>query len=116
MGGTLVFYLVPLKDMNSARSFYRDVLGLEESWREGEYTTGFKLPGSDIELMVDQVVGNAFDAAGPVFLIPSVNEFYEANKEHIRFLGEPSDTPDGRIISARDESGNGLYFTDQSKT
>ncbi|RXZ83194.1 VOC family protein [Paenibacillaceae bacterium] len=116
MPGTLVFYLVPVKNMEAARPFYRDVLGLEESWREGESTTGFKLPGSDVELMVDEVAGVEFDAAGPVFLIESVDEFYALNKEQIIFVGEPGETPDGKIVAARDDSGNGIYFTDQSKS
>jgi hypothetical protein len=52
-------------------SFYRDKLGLEESWREGEGTVGFKVPGTDIELMLDVYEEGAPDTTGPMFVIPS---------------------------------------------
>lgn len=49
----LSFLYVPVTDLGPSLAFYRDVLGLEESWREGETTVAFRLPGSDVELMID---------------------------------------------------------------
>lgn len=115
MHGTLCFFLVPVRDIKKAKTFYRDVLGLEESWREGENTIAFKLPGSEVELMVDQIIEGGPEVPGPIFLVPSVDELYTSQKESIDFVSEPADTPDGRWVSAKDSSGNGLYFTDQSK-
>lgn len=114
MEKNLCFYLVPVRDIKSAKAFYRDVIGLEESWREGDFTVAYKLPGSEIELMIDQVVEGGPDAAGPVFIVPSVEEFYKQNHGKINFTGEPSASPDGLWLNAKDDSGNGLYFIDQS--
>jgi hypothetical protein len=33
--------------------FYRDELGLDEAWREGDGTVAFELPGSSVRLMLD---------------------------------------------------------------
>lgn len=114
MEGNVIFYFVPVKDIKTGKTLYRDTLGLEESWREGDYTVAFKLPGTDVELMVEQVSEGGPDAAGPVFLVPSVREIYEKNPGKLQFIGEPGETPDGLWLSAKDDSGNGIYFTDES--
>ncbi|GAA0356474.1 VOC family protein [Bacillus horti] len=115
MEGNVMFYFVPVKDIKSAKALYRDALGLEESWREGDFTVAFKLPGTDVELMVEQVQEGGPDAAGPVLLVPSVKDIYENNQGKLHFVDEPSETPDGLWVSAKDDSGNGIYFTDESK-
>lgn len=114
MEGNVIFYFVPVKDIKTGKTLYRDTLGLEESWREGDYTVAFKLPGTDVELMVEQVSEGGPDAAGPVFLVPSVREIYENNPGKLQFIGEPGETPDGLWLSAKDDSDNGIYFTDES--
>ena len=49
----LTFLYQPVKDLKESVAFYRDTLGFDESWREGESTAAFKLPGSEVELMLD---------------------------------------------------------------
>ena len=114
MEGKLCFIYMPVHDIKSALKFYRDQLDLEESWREGDLTVAFKLPGTEIELMLDQIVEGSPEAAGPVFILPSADAFYNAQQGQIEFIGKPSDIPGGRWVAARDVSGNGLYFLDQS--
>ncbi|MBU5344548.1 hypothetical protein [Paenibacillus lautus] len=47
--------------------------------------------------------------------MPSVREIYENNPGKLQFIGEPGETPDGFWLSAKDDSGNGIYFTDESR-
>lgn len=115
MEQSLAFFLVPVPDIKVAKRFYRDVLGLQESWREGDTTVAFKLPGTEVELMVDQLVEGGPDKPGPVFLIPSVDEFHSQEQGRMAFTGPPADIPGGRWVSANDGSGNGVYFIDQSR-
>jgi hypothetical protein len=35
-------------------ALYRDELGWEEAWREGDTTVSLKLPGTDVQLMLDR--------------------------------------------------------------
>jgi len=116
MDGKLSIMYVPVRDLKSALKFYRDQLGLVESWREGESTVAFKLPDTEIELMVDLIEEGALDTAGPMFLIPSVDEFYAAHRGTLEFVHKPADIPPGRWATAKDPSGNGVYFYDLSKS
>lgn len=116
MDGKLSITYVPVRDLKSALKFYRDQLGLEEAWRMGDSTVAFKLPGTDIELMVDLFEEGAPDTVGPMFLIPSVDEFYAANQGTMEFVRKPADIPPGRWATVKDPSGNCLYFYDSSKS
>lgn len=111
MDGKLTYFYLPVPDLQAARTFYRDQLGLEEAWREGETTCAFSLPGTTIRLMLDQTTADDPDTAGMIFTIPSVEQFYHDQQEHITFTGEPRDIPgNGRWVAAKDNSGHGLYF------
>ena len=115
MDGKVVFYYQPVYDLKSALSFYRDQLGLEESWREGEGTVTFKLPESDVQLMIDLLEEGDPFTAGPMFLIPSVDAFYAENQGKMEFTRMPSDVPPGRWAGVKGPSGNMVYFIDFSK-
>ncbi|MDQ0208758.1 VOC family protein [Alkalicoccobacillus murimartini] len=115
MEGKLIFQFVPVQDLAKAVELYRDTLGFSEAWRVGDGTVAFLLPETEVKLMVEQVEHGSRDAAGPVFLVPSVNQVFNKYKDHLTFLGEPADTPDGLWLRALDQSGNGIYFTDESK-
>jgi catechol 2,3-dioxygenase-like lactoylglutathione lyase family enzyme len=115
MDGKLSLVYVPVRDTKEALAFYRDQLGLVESWREGE-TVAFKLPGTEVELMVDPVEEGTHDTAGPMFQLPSVDEFYAAHQGKLEFVRKPSDIAPGRWAAAKDPSGNMLYFFDTSKS
>jgi catechol 2,3-dioxygenase-like lactoylglutathione lyase family enzyme len=115
MDGKLGILYVSVRDLKSALAFYRDQLGLEESWREGEGTVGFKLAGTDVELMIDVYAEGAPDTTGPMFILPSVDKFYEEQLGKLEFVRKPSDIPPGRWASVKDPSGNSIYFIDFSK-
>jgi catechol 2,3-dioxygenase-like lactoylglutathione lyase family enzyme len=116
MDGKLSFLYAPTNNMKSALNFYRDKLGLEEAWREGDGTVAFKIPGSEIELMVDLLEEGVHDTAGPMFVLSSVDAFYEEEKDQLNFVRKPSDIPPGRWAALRDPDGNMFYVLDMSKT
>ena len=113
MDGRLSFVYLPVREMKRALAFYRDQLGLDESWREGDGTVALKVPGTEVELMLDLVEEET--SAGPMFIIPSVDEFYRANRDEMQFITQPRDIPPGRMITVKDPSGNLLSFIDMSK-
>lgn len=42
----LTFMYQSVDDLPAALAFYRDALGFQEAWREGDSTVAFELPGS----------------------------------------------------------------------
>lgn len=109
----LVFHYLPVKDIKAALALYRDTLGFEESWREGDNTCGLRLPGTDVQLMIDQDTPPD-DKPGPFFEVDSVDAFYAANVEKLSFNGAPKDIPPGRYVSFDDPSGNRVHLLDMS--
>ena len=86
-------------DLQKTVSFYRDVLGLEETRRHtsprGSQLVFFKAPGSEEEIEICQ-----FDASGPVIIGPDVTHLafevddIEAFAKHAAAKGYPlSDGP-----------------------
>jgi catechol 2,3-dioxygenase-like lactoylglutathione lyase family enzyme len=114
MDGKMTFVYMPVRDMKKALAYYRDQLGFDEAWREGDRTVVFKLPGSETELMLD--LNEAEATSGPMFIIPSVDEFYAAQQGKLDFVNAPVDIRPGRLVTMRDPFGNMLYFVDMSKT
>jgi catechol 2,3-dioxygenase-like lactoylglutathione lyase family enzyme len=100
----LTFLYHPVKDLEKAVGFYREVLSWDESWRMGDETAAMQIPESDVVVMLDLVE----DQAGPsgFFEVDDVDSFYEANKDRIEFEGEPRDIPPIRFIQFRDPGGN----------
>ena len=109
----LSFVYVPVADLKGALDFYRDALGLEESWREGELTAGLKLPDTDVELMLDQVDDDR--PAGPAFLLDDVRAFQQHRKGDLHFRAEPEQIPGGWWTTLAGPSGNVVYLLDQSE-
>ena len=107
---------LPAREMNSALQFYRDQVGLEEVWREGDLAIAFQLPQTDVQLIIGQITENGPAVAGPVFVIPSVDELYATESGTLEFAGMPVDISPGRLGVAKDPSGNNLYFIDFSKS
>lgn len=95
----------PVSDLEAAVAFYRDVLGWDESWREGTTTAGFTIPGSEVELMLDVSSEEAGSPSG-FFEVEDIDAFYEKNKEKVDFLNEPADSLPVRWTAFRDPSGN----------
>ena len=49
----LVFLYHPVDDLMDSLSYYRDTLGFEEAWREGEQEIALQLLGSDVKLLIE---------------------------------------------------------------
>ncbi len=105
---------LPAREMNSALQFYRDQVGLEEVWREGDLAIAFQLPETHVQLIIGHITETGPAVAGPVFVVPSVDELYETSQGPFEFAGMPVDIPPGRLGAVRDPSGNSLYFIDFS--
>lgn len=110
----LTYLYQPVKDLPAAVAFYRDTLGLDESWREGETTAAFRLPGTEIELMLDVPPDDGPQwKPGGFFQVDSVDRFL-ADHPGLTPAADPIDIPGGRSASFLDPSGNVLHLLDQS--
>jgi catechol 2,3-dioxygenase-like lactoylglutathione lyase family enzyme len=113
-GMKLTFLYQPVKDINAAVAFYRDVLGFDEAWREGDGTVAFKLPGSDVEVMLDVPVSDGPQSqAGGFYIVDSVDKFV-AEHPTIDYVGEVLDVPGGRAVTFLDPAGNAVHLADQA--
>jgi catechol 2,3-dioxygenase-like lactoylglutathione lyase family enzyme len=109
---TYIYQSVP--DLPAALAFYRDGLGLDEAWREGEGTVAFELPGTDVQLMLDVPPDDHQRwASGPFFAVDDVVTFA---KEHpdFQWVGEVIDVPGGRSATFADPAGNVVHIFDMS--
>jgi catechol 2,3-dioxygenase-like lactoylglutathione lyase family enzyme len=108
----LEFLLAPTADLGAALALYRDALGWQEAWREGESTVALAMPGTDVQLMLD---ANDPDAAfGPIFVVESVRDFHQARPDALRTIDEPDGIPGGYIAKYQDSAGMTMYVMDQS--
>jgi catechol 2,3-dioxygenase-like lactoylglutathione lyase family enzyme len=110
----LTFLYQPVSDLPAAVAFYRDTLGLDESWREGETTAAFALPGTEVELMLDVPPGSGPEwAAGGFFAVDDVQKFL-AEHPDLKVAGEVIDLPGGKAVTFLDPAGNGVHIFDQT--
>jgi catechol 2,3-dioxygenase-like lactoylglutathione lyase family enzyme len=110
----LSYLYVSVPELEPALAYYRDVLGLDEAWREGDSTVAFELPGSPLQLMLDVPPDDeARWASGPFFEVDDLDRFVVEHPS-VTWLGEPIDVPGGRSASFRDPAGNVLHLFDQS--
>ncbi|WP_033295830.1 VOC family protein [Amycolatopsis jejuensis] len=109
----LTFLYQPVKDLKESVAFYRDVLGFDESWREGDLTAAFAIPGSEVELMLDVPpdTGPRWGAGG-FYAVESVDAFLEAHPD-LDWQGE-IEMPGGKGATFLDPSGNAVHLFDQS--
>jgi catechol 2,3-dioxygenase-like lactoylglutathione lyase family enzyme len=115
--GTIVklrFIYQPVEDFSAALAFYRDTLGWEEAWREGEGTAAFRIPGNEVQVLLDKDPRER-QVSGPMFLVDSVDEFHRQNAGKVHFLIEPHDIPPGRYCAFEDVAGNVIRVIDNSK-
>jgi catechol 2,3-dioxygenase-like lactoylglutathione lyase family enzyme len=109
----LTFLYQPVDDLNAAVAFYRDVLGFDEAWREGESTVAFTLPGSDVEVMLDVPASDRpQNRAGGFYIVDSVDKFV-AEHPSINYVSEVVDIPGGHAVTFHDPAGNAVHLADQ---
>lgn len=111
----LAFVYCPVKDLDAALRFYHEQLGFEIAWREGDSTVGLKLPGTDVRLMIDVDEDERAGGPGPVFLVDSVDAFWQERRGEFRFSREPVDIPGGRWAVFEDPSGHAVRILDESR-
>jgi catechol 2,3-dioxygenase-like lactoylglutathione lyase family enzyme len=110
----LTFLYQPVTDLKESVAFYRDKLGLDESWREGETTVAFKLPGSEVELMLDTPPGTGPEwGAGGMYAVENVEAFM-AEHPNLKWVGEVIEMPGGKGATFLDPSGSCVHLFDQS--
>ena len=106
------FLYLPVPELESALAFYRDALGWEEGWREGQTTVALAMPGSAVQLMLD-VDGDA-PGAGPVMVVDDVRAWISARRDSLEVCREPNEIPGGWWAGFCDPFGNPVYVLDQS--
>ncbi|KMY44707.1 hypothetical protein AC622_11100 [Bacillus sp. FJAT-27916] len=106
----LVFLYHPVDNLMESLSYYRDTLGFEEAWREGEQAIALQLPGTDVKLLIENDEHDL--GAGGVFLVESVDDFFQEKKDTLTFVREPVDIPPGRYAIYKDGSGNVIRIID----
>lgn len=111
----LEFVYVPTSNLSEALALYRDTLGFDERWREGELTVGLGIPGGETAVMID---ADAMPGSppGPIFTVASVDDWLAGLDRPLDVFAEPMDIPDGRIMGFRDGDGHAVYVMDQSTT
>ncbi|RIQ28610.1 VOC family protein [Jiangella rhizosphaerae] len=110
----LSYIYVSVPDLKEALVFYRDELGLDEAWREGESTVAFQLPNSPIQLMVDVPPDSGENwSTGPFYEVDDLAAFMEKHSG-FAWVGEPIEIPGGRSASFRDPGGNIMHVFDQT--
>lgn len=111
----LTMFYYPTRDVKASVRFYRDILGWEEAWREGETTVAFRLPGTDVQLMIDHEENPATGRPGIFLRVDSVDAFYRENRHRLDFVGEPIDIPPGRYVVFNDPAGNAVHVYDHTR-
>ena len=108
----LAFSYLPTRDLGASLRLYRDTLGFDELWREGDHTVGLALPGTDVALMIDAAAPPEW-GPGPIFGVDRVTEF-RARHDDLDVVTEPQEIPGGTLMALRDPGGNVVYVLDQS--
>lgn len=110
----LEFLYAPTHDLPAALALYRDELGWEEAWREGESTVSLKMPGTNVQLMLDAAEPGGGSPYGPIFVVDDVKRFFAERPAALRADAEPEEIPGGFMATFQDPSSNIIYVMDQS--
>ena len=104
---------LPTQDLNAALALYRDALGFDELWREGDETVGLGT-GTDVALMIDAAPQPDW-GPGPIFVTDDVKAFHAAHDGAYDLTVPPFEIPGGFMSAFRDPGGNFVYVMDQSR-
>jgi predicted enzyme related to lactoylglutathione lyase len=110
----LEFVYLPTQDLAASLTLYRDTLGLDELWREGEQTVAFAAPDAGVALMVDAAAQPGW-GPGPIFITEDVAAFHARHEGAYELTLPPFEIPGGFMSGFKDPGGNFLYVMDQSK-
>jgi catechol 2,3-dioxygenase-like lactoylglutathione lyase family enzyme len=108
----LEFLYAPVRDLKAALAFYRDSLGWDEAWREGDSTVSLKMPGTEVQLMLDETESG--DCFAPIFVVESVDKFHAERPSELGVRDEPQEIPGGFMATYEDPAGNPIYVMDQA--
>ena len=108
----LCFLYHPVNNLKESLTFYRDVLGFEEAWREGNHTIALSIPNTEQRIMIEEDEHDL--GAGGIFLVDSVEEYYNEHQSKVNFVKMPSDIPPGKYAIYLDDSGNPIRIIDFS--
>lgn len=99
----LTFLFQPVDDLIPAAQHYLG-LGWDEAWREGEHTIALQMPGSEIQLMLDDEAG--WGGAGPMYLVDDLLPWLADHPD--LHAGEIREIPGGRVVEVS-APGHGYY-------
>jgi predicted enzyme related to lactoylglutathione lyase len=104
----LTFLYVPAPDLAAGAAFYRDVLGLEQAWRDGDATVAFWSPDRSVQLMVS----TTDQPAGPMYLVDDLARWTAAH-DGLPVRVPRAEIPYGAVTGFADPTGNVFYVFDQ---
>lgn len=101
----LTFLYHPVTDLDVAVSFYREVLGWDEAWREGTSTAAFAIPESSVQVMLD--ASDPDDDGGPsgFYEVADVDAFHADHRDSVKWVALPQDVLPVRFASFTDPAG-----------
>ena len=107
--------MVRVNDLDQARDFYRDRLGLAELWRDdSQPAIGMGFPESDAEIVL-----HLMDLPARIdvhYLVDDVERsVHELREQGVHIVQEPFDIPIGRCAVLLDPFGNSVSILDMSK-
>lgn len=105
----LSYLFAPVTDLEAAAAFYRDVLGWEETWREGETTIAFAAREGDAQVMLDTTAW----PAGPMYLVPDLDAWL-AEHAGLQATIVRTEIPGGAVVGFADPAGNAFYVFDMA--
>ena len=100
----LTFLYHPVADLEAAVRFYRDVLGWDEAWREGELTAAFSIPESPVQVMLD-ASDSGKGAPSGFYEVADVDAFHADHRDSVDWVEPPQDLPPVRFASFTDPAG-----------
>ena len=107
--------MVKVDDLNQARDFYRDRLGLSELWHDdSQPAIGLGFPESDAEIVL-----HLMDLPAHIhvhYLVDDVERSVrELRQQGVYIAEEPFDIPTGKCAVLLDPFGNAISILDMSK-
>ena len=92
------------RDSALVQSKFRDVLGWDEAWREGDETAAFAMPDSPVQVMLDASDSGDGGPSG-FYEVANVDAFHEAHPDSVTWIELPQDLPPIRYASFTDPAG-----------